>query len=132
GRDRVLVEVPVVDVDLYAAVVQEAEALERVQVWAAGGRDRRLDLHLGVVIGDVELLRDRVDRIGKGDRLPVVPLRAEVLGVVEGDLADGLRARGHRRPLVVRRVPGDRIGRDVHLAARPGRVDLVVGRERLR
>ena len=73
-RDVVLVEVPVVDVDLELVVVGDAEALERLEVGPRGHRERGLDPCLVLVVGEVEPLRDRIDRVGHRDRLAVVPV----------------------------------------------------------
>ena len=66
---------PEVHVDLKAVVVQDPEALERVQ--ERTGCHGEGPLHQGLirVIGDVKVLIDGVDHVRHGDGDAVVPLR---------------------------------------------------------
>ena len=75
-RDVVLVEVPVVDVDLEPVVIGQAVALEGLEDGSRRHREGGLDARLLGVVGEVEGLGDGVHRVGHGDGLAVMPDRS--------------------------------------------------------
>src|SRR5215216_5915962 len=109
---------PEVDVRLQPVVFEQAEALERLQEWARGDPQGRLDLNALLVVRQLPRLSNRVDEIGRGDLLPVVEWRLEVLAVVVGDLAHRGDAGADRCPGILRGIPEQSILRDFEGAIR--------------
>ena len=120
---------PEVDVRLQPVVVEQAEALERLQEGPGGDPQGRLDLDPLFVVRHLPGLGDRVDEIGRGDLLAVVEWRLEILAVVVGDLAHRGDAGADRRPGVRRGIPQHGVLGNLERAVGSGGFGLEAGAE---
>src|SRR5918998_58807 len=120
---------PEVDVRLLPVVVEQAEALERLQEGAGGDAQGRLDLDALLVVRQLPCLGNRIDEIGRGDSLAVVEWRLKILAVVVRDLAHRGDAGSDRCPGIRRGIPEDRILRHLESPVRTGGLGLETGAE---
>ena len=117
----------------YTSRVRSSPTREPLNV-SRSGRDSRCDLdsRLVLVVGQLVTLGYRVEDIGHGYRLPVVPLGAHVAGVVEGDLAHRLHTRPYLDPGSGRGIPHGSILRHLQSCARAGCLHVEAGSHRHR
>src|SRR5215212_1269714 len=120
---------PEIDVRLQPVIVEQAEALERLQEGAGGDAEGRLDLSAFLVVRQFPGLGNRIDEIGRGDLLAVMKWRLKILAVVVGDLADRGDAGSDRRPGVRRGIPENRILRNLERSVGSGGLRLEAGPE---
>src|SRR5215211_7786205 len=121
---------PEVDIRLQPVVFEQAETLERLQEGARGDPQGRFDLNTLLVVCQLPGLSNRIDEVGRGDLLPVVEWRLEVLAIVVGDFAHRGNAGANRCPGICCGIPKQSIFGNLEGALRPGRLGLERGAER--